>query len=274
MLKAVVAYIKHIQQRSHEHQIAAYSAQMAYFFVLSVFPLLMFTFSILARLNIDYAYAAMDFQRYFPEDIGHLLVSSVERAIEVGSNSSWSLSGLVMLYSASRGVVALQRAINTAYGVASKKNFVIDKAYSMFYTLMFILLMVLSILMPSMGYKLFHFINQWFEIAISIEFIRFVALIRNLILAAVYVFIFGSIYMYLPSEKTSIRQTYKGALFAAFGSVVINVIFSTIVVKFTDYSVIYGSLSAIIAFMIWLYALGHIIVLGAEINAYEMRRGL
>ena len=128
--------------------------------------------------------------------------------------------------------------------------------------------------MPSMGYKLFHFINQWFEIAISIEFIRFVALIRNLILAAVYVFIFGSIYMYLPSEKTSIRQTYKGALFAAFGSVVINVIFSTIVVKFTDYSVIYGSLSAIIAFMIWLYALGHIIVLGAEINAYEMRRGL
>jgi membrane protein len=88
-----------------------------------------------------------------------------------------------------------------------------------------------------------------------------------IVLAALYILLFGSIYSLLPNKRIRYRDAYYGAIFALVGTVLENIAFSTIVSRLTNYAVLYGSLSVVIVFMIWLYVLGIIIMIGAEINA-------
>ena len=270
MLKNLFQYLQKLQNRIKKHQIAAYSGQMAYFFMLSIFPLLIFVFTIISKLNLNFDFAYEALQSFLPPNISSLITNFIENTIYVEGNAVLSISGIVTLYSASRAVSALQRAINTAYGIEQKGNFFLNKLSGMMFTLMFVALIVVSVTIPNVGSRIAAWMTDFFDFTIEEQWITMFYWIRNLILPAVYILVFGSIYTVLPNKKMHLEETYKGSIFAITGSLATNWIFSTVVVKLTDYSILYGSLSAIIAFMIWLYALGTIIMIGAEINAIEI----
>ena len=261
-----------VQKRASKHQVAAYSGQMAYFFVLSFFPMLIFTFSVISKLNLNFEYAQQLMQEILPPNISVMIADFMSQTLTLEGNTLLSLSGVFMLYSSSRAVNALQRAINVAHGFEEKRPFFIHKIYAMFYTLMFIGLIVMSLVIPSVGYKLIETLNTMFNLNINVYWVSVIHWIRTLLLPIVYVLVIGSIYMFLPYKTLKFSDVYKGAIFAILASIVTNYLFSTVVLKTTDYSIVYGSLSAMIAFMVWLYALGTILMFGAEINAYEMSK--
>lgn len=269
-MKVVFDYIKKLQNQSKKHQIAAYSGQMAYFFTLSIFPMLIFFFSIVSRLNINFELAEEIFTGILPPQFGSIITEFIQNTIRVEGNVTMSLSGLVTLYSASRAVGALERAINTAYGVDKKRNFLLNKIYGMFYTLLFIVILILSLLVPDMVARVFSWINETLNLNLSQIWVTLFYWIRRLLLPLITGLLIASVYTYLPNRKIQLKDTYKGVLFALIASWGANVAFSNIVVELTDYSILYGSLSAVIAFMIWLYAMGTIIMIGAEINALEL----
>ncbi len=271
-LKSGILYILILLQRTKKHHMTAFSGQMAYFFALSIFPMMIFIFSVLSKLNLNYAYLYQFLIDVLPSNISSLIVDFTEQSIQSGGTALLSVSGIFMLYSSSRGVGALQRAINAAHGFEERRNFVMSKLYGMFYTLMFIALIVVSLLIPAIGTKLIQFLNGIFSSRIDLEFINTLSIIRNVMLPVLYVVVIGSIYIYLPNPSLTIRQAYKGAIFSIVASFLANYVFSTVVVKVTDYSILYGSLSAMIAFMVWLYILSTILMLGAEINAYEIEK--
>lgn len=262
--------MKKLQSRAEKHQLAAFSGQMAFFFMLSIFPLLIFIFTIISKLNLNFDFAYEALQNFLPPNISSLVTDFIESTIHVEGNAVLSISGITTLYSASRAVNALQRVINTAYGIEKKGNIILNKLYGMMYTLMFVALIVLSVTIPNIGSRIATWGSEIFDITIDQNLITLFYWIKKLILPAVYILVFGSIYTVIPNKKMHLEETYKGSLFAIVGSLVANWIFSTTVVKLTDYSILYGSLSAIIAFMIWLYFLGNIIMIGAEINAIEI----
>lgn len=270
MKKNILEYLKKLQGRVEKHELAAFSGQMAFFFMLSIFPLLIFIFTIISKLNLNFDFAYEALQNFLPPNISSLVTDFIESTIHVEGNAVLSISGITTLYSASRAVNALQRVINTAYGIEKKGNIILNKLYGMMYTLMFVALIVLSVTIPNIGSRIATWGSEIFDITIDQNWITLFYWIRKLILPAVYILVFGSIYTVIPNKKMHLEETYKGSLFAIVGSLVANWIFSTTVVKLTDYSILYGSLSAIIAFMIWLYFLGNIIMIGAEINAIEI----
>lgn len=271
-LKKTIIYALTIQKRAKKHQMTAYSGQMAYFFVLSIFPLLIFTFSVLSKLNLNFNQAYLVLQEILPPNISELIIDFIKQTLTVEGSAVLSISGIMMIYSSSRAVSALQRAINAAHGFEEKRNFLINKLYGMLYTLMFIALIIISIMIPSLGSRMILGLNRILGIGINLQIIQAFNVIRNLLLPLIYIVVIGSIFKYLPNKTMPIRSMYKGALFAIVASIGANYAFSTIVVRLTDYSILYGSLSAMIAFMIWLYTLGTIMMLGAEINAYELEK--
>ncbi|GAU77204.1 YihY/virulence factor BrkB family protein [Fusibacter sp. 3D3] len=260
-------YAEEMSIRYRKHHITAFCAQMAYFFMLSIFPLVIFIFTIISKLNINYNDALYALQQFLPNDISVLITDFIKQSIEMKGNALLSISGLMTLYSASRAVNALQRALNSSLDIVETRSFLITKFYGMFYTLMFTLIIVLSLIIPTISGKTILFISQIFKFNINLEFLRSIGFFRNLLLMGIYMLVFGSIYMFLPSQKMSFKETYKGAVFAIVGTIVANLIFSEVVAKLTNYSILYGSLSAVIAFMVWLYIWGIIIIMGAEINA-------
>jgi len=268
----ILSYLDELKNRTIEHQLAAFAGQMAYFFVLSFFPLLIFIVSIVSKLNINYSFLVDAMKNILPDNISLLITDFISQSINTEGSAVLSVSGLIMLYSASRAVNALQRAINTSYEVIETRNIIVVKLLGMLYTLLFTFIIVLSLIIPTIVKDLVDFTGEWLSFNINENLFYFFQYLRNLLLLSSVVIVIISIYTFLPNKKMHLSDIYPGALFAIAGSLLTNLIFSKVVVVLTDYSILYGSLSAIIAFMIWIYLLAQIIILGAEINAIHVNR--
>lgn len=211
-------------------------------------------------------------QNVVPESIHQMIFSFIGETVRVEGNTLLSISGVVMLYSSSRAVSAIQRAINTSYGVEETRSFISLKLMGMFYTLMFTVMIVLSVTIPTLVGSLLNLFTQTFGFGFDTQWIDLLDLIRNIVLLSTFIVVITSIYAFLPNKKMHLKDIYPGALFAIIGSILGNFIFTKLVIGLTDYSILYGSLSAIIAFMVWVYFLGLVIIIGAEINAMHFEK--
>ena len=268
----VLSYLDELKNRTIEHQLAAFAAQMAYFFVLSFFPLLIFILSIISKLNLNYEFVVDAMRRFLPSSISIMITEFIGQTISTEGGAVLSVSGIVMLYSASRAVNALQRAINISYEVVETRNLLVVKFLGMFYTLLFTVIIVLSLIIPTIAKDLVDFTSTLLAYEVDDQWVYFFHYLRNILLLSSVVIVIVSIYSFLPNKKMHLSDINPGALFAIAGSLFTNLIFSKVVVVLTDYSILYGSLSAIIAFMIWINLLAQIIILGAEINAMRVKK--
>jgi membrane protein len=260
-------WIQDLRLRYQRHHITAFSAQMAYFFMLSIFPMLIFVLMVGARLDVVISLQQNEIFLNIPKEIQEFLTGFVNQMKYANGNAVLSVAGVGTLYAASRAVIALQRAMNAVYEIEETRSFIETRLTGMLYTFLLTLMIIITLLMPNIGYRAVEWLQAILPIKLDIGLIGLWSLVRMIVLAALYILLFGSIYSLLPNKRIRYRDAYYGAIFALVGTVLENIAFSTIVSRLTNYAVLYGSLSVVIVFMIWLYVLGIIIMIGAEINA-------
>ncbi|MCR5837688.1 MAG: YihY/virulence factor BrkB family protein, partial [Lachnospiraceae bacterium] len=98
-------------------------------------------------------------------------------------------------------------------------------------------------------------------------FNRFYTLARYLIVFIILTLFFISIYK-MGNRLYSFTDMLPGALFTSLGWMIYSYFFSIYIDNFSNYSYIYGSLTAIIFIMLWMYFCMYIMFIGAEINLY------
>ena len=76
------------------------------------------------------------------------------------------------------------------------------------------------------------------------------------------------LYRYLPNRKASLKSQIPGAFIIAVAWLLFSYFFSLYFTFFPNFSNMYGSLSALIMVMLWLYCCMNLLLYGAEINAY------
>ena len=183
-----------------------------------------------------------------------------------------SITAVTALWSASRGINAVRWGIRTMYRTPYRHGFLYHTAISLLYTVaMFAMLLVLLTLVV-FGQQLLELIRTHF--AWLAAPLGFVLQFRTLILLLSLTLFFMLLYRVLPSQKLSFKAQLPGALFAAVGWLLFSFAFSLYIDNFANYSFIYGSLTAVVLLLLWLYACMVILLLGAEINAYLLRRRL
>lgn len=257
--------IKEIARRYKNHQITAFSAQMAFFLFLSVFPLAMFTLSIASRLNLNIDGLINDINTNFPPETKDLIVNIFDNYLK---NESWSLlsvSGIIALWSASRGVIALRRAFNVAYGREENRNPFKLKLSAMFYTLVLIFSIIVTLALPAIGKGFFDFLENFFVVQPYI--VQTYYTIRIALSVIVYLFFILIIHKTLPAGNLRFRDTIYGAVFSIAGWFLLSRGFNFFVSTFTDYALIYGGLASIVTLMVWMYLMSTVMMLGAEINS-------
>lgn len=87
-------------------------------------------------------------------------------------------------------------------------------------------------------------------------------------------FVFFIIYWIVPNLKLRWKSVIPGTLFATIGWILTSLIFSFYVSSFGNFSNTYGSIGAIIVLMMWLYFSAIILILGGQLNAVMLERGL
>lgn len=267
-MKQFMTILKILAERYKQHNISAYSAQLAYFFTLSLFPFLIFLFAIIGRLSL----VVEDFEVYLytfvPQEPAQIITNYIRNLLGVENKGVLSISILFSLWTASRGFHALKQSLNVSYGVQETRNFVEMRVIGMIYTIMLTLAIVVALALPPMGMRFFEFLGRYVDLTfINIDLIQWSRWVFVIVFLSLIV---SSIYYFMPNVKMRYREVLPGTAFAIASWMLISIGFSYFINNFGRFSIVYGSLAAMIIFMIWLYLTGTILMAGGEIN-YVLR---
>lgn len=261
-------FLSNLIYNIRKDEVTAIGAQLTYYLILSIFPFLIFFLNVVGHTSLAIEALLNDWIIVMPSETQTLLYRVIEEIRVSSSETLLSFSIILALWSGSLGISAIIRAINKAYNINKRRNYIRLKLLSLLFTiaLVILLLIVLATLVfgEVIGNAIFTYIG-----AINV-FYRIWNNSRKLIALASMIIIFALLYKYsiMPKERRYIKlvHTLPGAIFATIGWIVASSIFSFYVNNFANYSKTYGSLGGVIVLLVWLYITSIMIVLGGEIN--------
>ncbi|RFB13449.1 YihY/virulence factor BrkB family protein [Bacillus sp. HNG] len=258
-------FIKELILRYKEDEVGSLSAELAYFFLLSLFPFLIFLVTLIGYLPISQIDVLEFVAQYAPEGTVALIEENLNYIVGSQKGGLLSIGIIGTLWSSSNGINAVVRAFNKAYDVKETRNFFFTRGISILLTFGMIFVIIVALLLPVFGKQIGVFIFSSF--GLSDEFLDIWNGIRWIVSAAILFIVFTFLYWVAPNRPLKIKEIISGAFFATFGWMFVSLAFSYYVNSFGHYSTTYGSLGAIIVLMIWFYLSAMIIIIGGEINA-------
>ena len=255
--------LKHLYEKIKEDEITGLAAQLAYYFLLSIFPLLIFTITLLPYFPVTTQDIISMLEAYVPSESVKLLESSLSTVMENRNGGLLSFGILATIWSASNGINAIIRALNHAYDVEESRSFIVSRALALVLTVAMIIVLVVSLLLPIFGKMILGVVFDFLGFEPSFMY----TLLRWTISIAVTTFVFTMLYWLGPDVKLPIKWAWPGALFSSIGWALSSLAFSFYVNSFANFSSTYGSLGGLIVLMLWFYISGLVIIVGGEINA-------
>ncbi|MBQ3115007.1 MAG: YihY/virulence factor BrkB family protein [Clostridia bacterium] len=254
---------------SNDH-IDAFSAKSAFFIMLAFFPFVILILSILKFLSIYDMIIEILTVDFVPNSITKLIVSVVTEISQNTSITVFSISALIILWSSSVGMLSVSRGLNVIYRKNETRNYFVLRAISCGYTILLALLFGVMLIIMVFGNRISELIARFFPNLINMTAI--ILSVRTLVTLAVLVLFFLFVYTVTPNGKNKIKDQFPGAVFSALGWLIFSYLFSFYIDNISNFSYIYGSLTAIFILMLWLYFCMYLMFIGAEINMYLMKR--
>lgn len=245
-----------------EGHVSAYSAQAAYFIIMSIFPFVLILLSLIRFTPLTKGMLMEMVTDVLPV-MFHPIINGIIEELYERASAVLSVSVVLALWSSAKCVLALTNGLNTLFGLKETRNYVVLRLRSAAYTLAFVLMIVLSLALMVFGERINAILLQHLP-KISGAF-RHVLDWRLLMVIAFQTIIFLLMYRFLPNRKCRIMKLLPGALFASIGWNVFSYLFS-IYVEYGRLSYTYGSLTTLVVVMIWLYFCMYMIFIGAWIN--------
>ncbi|QPQ34268.1 MULTISPECIES: YihY/virulence factor BrkB family protein [unclassified Lysinibacillus] len=266
-------FIQDLMLRIQRVEISALGAQLAYFFLLSFFPLLIFLVTLLPYLNLETTQVYSFLVNLMPDEVYRLIESTLKEVLTNRNSSLLSIGVLGTIWSASKGINALIRALNKAYDTEGRVGFV-DRGLSLVFTIALVIVIAVALLLPVFGQQIGHFLFSIVNIEDEFE-----SLWRNIRWSMPPLLIFlvlMAIYWLVPntSPRLKIMGVWPGAIFSTLAWLVVTYGFSFYISNFGNYSATYGSIGGVIILMLWLYFTGMILIFGGVLNATMQKRAL
>lgn len=264
MFKAILRFFRAFSVKLREDSVSAFASQAAFFIILSFFPFVMFLLTLIQYLPFTIQEISSFTSDLLPETVEKLLLSTVSEMEATASGTIISVTAVAALWSASRGVLALSRGLNSVYGHRETRNYFFLRSIYALYTLVFSVLLIISLVLLVFGNQIITLILN--HIPLIKDFALLVFSMRFTIAMLFLTAFFLIIYLFVPNRRSSFFAELPGAVLSAGGWLGFSFLFSFYVENMSHYSAIYGSLTAIIICMLWLYACMYIFFIGAEVN--------
>lgn len=265
-MKRIKDYLKKIMAVSEEiakDHVGAYAAQTAYFFMICMIPIILLLLTLVQYTPVTKADVMTAVIQVFPSSVDSMMTSIVNQVYNQ-STGVISITVIVALWSAGKGVLAMSTGLNCVYKCRETRNYVFLRLRATLYTVMFILVIILLLVLSVFGNSLNLFIEE--HVPILSKVADWLIEARTFITPVTLVLFTLLIYKFLPNRKDRYLKQLPGAVFAAIGWMVVSWVFSVYVDVFEGFSTMYGSLTTIVLIMLWLYFCMYSILLGGELN--------
>ena len=241
------------------------SAQCAYYLLLSLFPFLIFSITLLGFLPVTSQDVLNFVSEHVPGKANRLIEENVKSIMDVERRGILSISFLFSLWTASKGIDAIIYALNQSYGINKERSFIKSRILSMFLTFGMIFVILSALVLTVFGERIENLVHIFLHIPDSNIIVSntFRWIINFLILSLT----FMTLYYIAPNKSLTYKGVIPGALIAALGWQLASFGFSIYVNEFGNFTATYGSLGAVIILMTWLYLSAMILMIGGIINA-------
>lgn len=252
-----------------EDEVGTYSAQLAFFLTLSIFPFLIFVINVLSFTELGGQALVLDFTKYLPQDIAKIIDTVVTETVQARSGTILIVAILGTVWTSSKGARSIITGLNRVYGVKEKRS--IFKLYlvSTVFVLALSLIILLSIILLVFGEVIAQAVLDF--IGFSQIFTDIWPFLQYGLTIAMLMLTFVLLYKYAPNKKIKFSHVWKGSLFAIIGWILVSRAFAFYVNNFGNYQLVYGSIGGLIVFLLWLYISSMVILIGGEINELDIK---
>ncbi|MCF0149492.1 MAG: YihY/virulence factor BrkB family protein [Clostridium sp.] len=248
-----------------DDDIFALAAQLAYYLMLSFFPLLIFLMSVIGFIKLDAADILDGLRAILPNNVYMLVDSTVVEIIDTQYVGLLGASIAATIWSASSGFRAVIKGLNKAYDIKDTRSFIKRAFVAIIFTFALVLVIAVTLAMLVFGELIGKYLLAIFPFEEVIT--RVWNISRYIIVVLVMIMAFASMYRYGPAKKIPWREVYLGAIITTFGWIIVSLGFSYYINNIANYSRLYGSIGAVFVLMTWLYITSVMLIVGAEFNS-------
>lgn len=270
--------------RAEEDEVFNRAAQLSYYFLLALFPLLLFLITLFGYFSGAETRLHQQLISYLsnvmPAAAVQLVVATIDEVTHARGGGKLSFGLLAALWAASSGMNAIAQALNAAYDVTETRAWWKVRLISIALTVVLALLIISALLIVLYGGQVGHFLAAMIKLGpaftVTWKILQWPISLTFVFLA------FSLIYKFAPNAGARRRgkrmplSDYRrrwispGVLIAVVLWLLVSLGFRLYLHFFNSYSATYGSLGALIIMMLWFYLTGAAILLGGEINCeYE-----
>lgn len=264
MIRKCYIIFRDFARQLKDENISAFSASTAFFFFISLVPMLILICTIIPYTPLTEENLIKVITDIMPESIDGLVVDMVADVYEKSVGLIWFVA-IAMIWSAGKGMLALMRGLNAVNDVVEERNYFYVRMVSSFYTVIMLVIMVLSLFIMVFGNVLVSVVLQYIpQLKYLLEIL---APLRFLVVWFVLTVLFTCVYAYVPNKKLRFKEQIPGAIFSAVAWSLFSWGFSLYVDAPGTFGT-YGSMSIMVIIMLWLYFCMYIIFIGAHLNRY------
>lgn len=258
-----------LTHRFFDHNVGNSAAALTYYLIFAFFPFLIFVSSLLGMLQLPQM-PVEELRAFIPQDILELIGSFLGH-VQQTSSTPMLIFGLVFaIYFPARAMWSMTDFLAIAYDVREHRSVVRRSLVVMLLAIGMVVTMASSFAILLLGKGLLSWASTF--LPISLEGIALWNIIRFVLLGAMLFVMLTLLYLLAPGCVVSLRSVLPGALGSLVCWLIYTVGFSFYVENLASYSVVYGSIGAIIVLLIWLYATSMTLIMGAELNAALWKR--
>jgi membrane protein len=255
-----------------EDEVLARCAELAYFFLFSLFPLLLFLTTLLGYLAGASSELRWNLFWYMSrlspsEDISALVTNTLNEITIARSGFKLYASLFAAIWVASNGMIAVGRTLNHACGLKETRRWWKRRIIAIVLTVCFAALVICALGLIFYGGHITEMLAARLRIGPSL--VAFWNLLRWPLILVFLVISFEMVYNYAPNLGDSPNRQWwtPGAITGVGLFLGVSFGLRLYLSYFHTYSTAYGSLGAVILLLVWFYLTAFAILMGGEVNS-------
>jgi membrane protein len=240
------------------------AAELAFFFLLSLFPFLIFLVSIVGLVSAGSAlqtHLVHWLTQAMPHSASDLVRNIAQQTTNRSDSGKLSFGIVFALWTASSGMVAVIDGLNVAFDIKEPRSWIKQRLTALWLTVSMGMFMLLAVAIILFGSQLATWTGG--EAGVFWQVLEWCVAVFLVILA------FAIVYRYAPNKKVDQSRQWitPGAVVGVLLWLAASIGFRAYLMYFGSYSATYGSLGGVIVLMLWFYVTAIAVLLGGEVDA-------
>ncbi len=265
-------YIESLTKKILEQDFCGVAAEMAFWFILGLFPFLLFLTSLFAWVGKKTLITPiLEFiEGIAPADVSELIMNTLNEAMIFKQGTLIAVFGLIITIAlAANAIAVIIKGLNRAYAIEETRSFIYTRTLSVLMVFINSLVLFLTVNLIVLGKVILDFLLAYTPL--SVLSINVISVVRwPVSYLALAICAIGNYYI-LPSiegnEKIKFKSVLPGTFFFCLFWMLGSWCFSIYLSNLNAYNKVYGTIGAFAIMMVWLYYTSLILLIGGEINS-------